>query len=105
MNVARGFTLIELLLTISILAVLSTVGLVAYNSVSSNGRDQTRLRDLNSIKQALELYRNDSHFYPSTLPFGSPLSSTTGRGSSTSSLVVTYLDLIPQDRTSGQVYL
>ncbi len=63
----NGFTLVELLVAISILAILGTIGIIYYISVRKNSRDQQRLRDLNGIKQALELYRNDNRSYPANL--------------------------------------
>lgn len=52
----KGFTLIELLITISILAVLSTIGMLMYQGVLSKTRDATRKSDLNKLASALEIY-------------------------------------------------
>lgn len=52
----NAFTLIELLLTISIIAVLSTIGLTIYQGVQAKGRDSVRKRDLNNLATALEIY-------------------------------------------------
>ena len=62
----RAFTLIELMIVISILAILATTGVSVFNGLQKNSRDQGRLRDLNLIKQALEMYRSDSGSYPAT---------------------------------------
>lgn len=51
-----GFTLIELLITISILAVLTTMGMVLYQGVLSKTRDSVRKSDLNKLATALEIY-------------------------------------------------
>ncbi|MDO8573977.1 MAG: prepilin-type N-terminal cleavage/methylation domain-containing protein [Candidatus Daviesbacteria bacterium] len=59
-----GFTLIELLVTISIIAILSAIGMVAYSSVMKQGRDSKRQSDLRSIQSALEQYYFDQGFYP-----------------------------------------
>lgn len=61
---SRGFTLIELLVTISIIAVLSVIGIVAYSSVVRQGRDSKRQSDLRAIQSALEQYNSDQGFYP-----------------------------------------
>lgn len=55
-NPKKGFTLIELLVTISIIAVLSIVGLVVYQGVTTKARDSTRKNDLNKLATALEIY-------------------------------------------------
>lgn len=59
--------MIEILIAISIVAILSSIAIVVLSGALSNSRDQQRMRDLQSIKQALELYRNDIHAYPDTL--------------------------------------
>lgn len=60
----RGFTLIEILVVISIVAILTTVSISVFSTLQKNNRDQIRLRALQSIKQALELYRSDNGNYP-----------------------------------------
>lgn len=49
-----GFTLIELMVAISIVAILSIVGIVVYTNVQKTARDSRRSQDLNSIANALE---------------------------------------------------
>lgn len=51
---SRGFTLIELLVVISIIAILSAVGLVSYNGIRNNTLKTKRIADLNAIKKAYE---------------------------------------------------
>lgn len=77
----QGFTLIELLITISILAILGAISSSVFNNIQENNRDQKRLRDLSSIKQALELYRSQNSSYPSN----------------PEDLTPDYLDGIPED--------
>lgn len=55
-NPRKGFTLIELLVTISIIAVLSIIGLVVYQGVTTKARDSIRKNDLNKLATALEIY-------------------------------------------------
>lgn len=52
----KGFTLIELLVTISIIAVLSVVGLTLYQGVQVKARDSVRKKDLQNLATALEIY-------------------------------------------------
>ncbi|EKD85387.1 MAG: hypothetical protein ACD_38C00035G0011 [uncultured bacterium] len=66
----RGFTLIELLVTVSIIAILATIGLIAYSSILAQGRDSKRQSDLRSIQSALEQYYSDQGFYPTAGPVG-----------------------------------
>lgn len=70
----RGFTLIELLLVIGILAVLSSIILLAINPQKQLGRsrDTQRLSDINTILNAIYQYQVDTN----TLPSGIPLNST-----------------------------
>ena len=56
MRTERGFTLIELLVTISIIAVLSSIGLIVYQGVQSKARDSIRKSDLQKLAIALEIY-------------------------------------------------
>lgn len=60
----RGFTLIELMIAISIIAILSAVGLVTYNSTRMIARDAKRKADLRAISQALELFYAEYKRYP-----------------------------------------
>lgn len=59
-----GFTLVELTIIISIIAILGTISTIVYGNVIKNNRDQTRLRDLGLVSEALELYRGDAGNYP-----------------------------------------
>lgn len=52
----KGFTLIELLVTISIISILSLIGLTLFKDVQTKTRDSIRKSDLNKIATALELY-------------------------------------------------
>lgn len=54
MKKISGFTLIELLVAISILAILSTVGLVSFQSVRNRANDAKIRADLDAIKKAYE---------------------------------------------------
>lgn len=69
MRYFKGFTLVELLVAITIVAILGTIGVAAFNSVFKNNRDQQRWRDLGTIKQALELYRAEQGYYPAAADF------------------------------------
>ncbi|MDO8573517.1 MAG: type II secretion system protein [Candidatus Daviesbacteria bacterium] len=112
---AKGFTLIELLITISIIAVLSAIGLVAYSTVLKQGRDSKRQSDLRSIQSALEQYYSDQSFYPFTSGSGKGMddllsespppafTSSTGNQSSPPS-PKTYMNFLPQNPTGTLRY-
>ncbi len=59
-----GFTLIELLITLSLVAILSAIGVASYQVVNKNARDSKRLSDLKVIQSALEQYHSDNFHYP-----------------------------------------
>lgn len=64
-----GFTLVELLVVISIVAVLSTIGVTTYQGVQSKARDSVRKSDLTKLALALEIYaqqHNGQYFYDNT---------------------------------------
>ncbi len=60
----KGFTLIELLVVTTIIIVLSAIGLVTFQNAGQNARNGKRKADMESIRQALVLYRADQGEYP-----------------------------------------
>ncbi len=60
----QGFTLIEVLVSITIVAVLMGVGLVSFRSATVSARDARRKADIETVRQALVLYRSDTGCYP-----------------------------------------
>lgn len=62
----QGFTLIELMVAISIVAILSTVGMTFYGSAQKAARDAKRKQDLRSVSTALEIYRQVNKVYPAS---------------------------------------
>lgn len=68
LNNPQGFTLIELLVVITIIAILSVIGLVVYGGVQKGSRDARRKADIGAIAKAWEgHYSNATPRYP-TLP-------------------------------------
>ena len=67
-----GFTLIELMVVVAIIALLSSVAMIAAVNAQSKSRDVRRLSDLTQMNTALGLYFSTYYGYPSTtgLPGG-----------------------------------
>ncbi|MBU2577212.1 type II secretion system GspH family protein [Patescibacteria group bacterium] len=63
-NKNKGFSLIELLVVITIIGVLISVSFVGFSQARKSARDAKRKADLEQIRSALEIYRNDLKTYP-----------------------------------------
>lgn len=59
-----GFTLIELLVVITIIGILTGIGVTSFSSAQIKGRDTSRKSDLNTIRLSLEQYFNKNGSYP-----------------------------------------
>lgn len=59
-----GFTLLELMIAISIVAIISAIGLTSFNQSQKLARDSKRKQDLRSIAVALELFYQKNGRYP-----------------------------------------
>lgn len=94
----KGFTLIELLVAISIMAILSAIAVVSYSGITAKARDSQRIKDLEAIKQGLELYRSDIRNYPTMagFPLNTKQDSLTGAS-------ITYLQ-VPKDSNPAKNY-
>lgn len=67
-----GFTLIELLVVVAIIALLSSVALIAFMSARAKGRDAKRISDMVQMNTAMALYLAGNKGYPASVS-GSPL--------------------------------
>lgn len=65
-NKQKGFTLIELLVVVAIIALLSSIALIAFMSARQKSRDVKRLGDMTQMNTALELYFAANKGYPSS---------------------------------------
>ncbi len=97
----KGFTLVELLVSIVIVAILSTIGLIVYSNFLRDARDGKRQSDLKIIQAGLEQYYTDQFFYPNSpvsgaFPWGLALTSSTGTPTPPSP-AKTYMNIVPTD--------
>lgn len=60
----NGFTMIELLVVTTIIIILTTIGIVSYRAASIKSRNSKRQADLETLRQALVLYRSQEGEYP-----------------------------------------
>ncbi len=60
----KGFTLVEIIIVITILAVLSTMGVMSYTWYNSSSRDAVRTVDIGLLKQSLEWFKTVAWKYP-----------------------------------------
>lgn len=60
----NGFSLIELLVVTTIIVILAAVGMVSFTSAGRNARNGKRKADMETVRQALVLYRADMSSYP-----------------------------------------
>ncbi|MBI4039997.1 type II secretion system protein [Candidatus Daviesbacteria bacterium] len=106
----RGFTLIELLVTISIIAILSAIGIVTFSGVQVSARDSKRKQDLNALKTSLEVYKQQTGHYPCTSTWlhskgdgsawiidNASVASGCGVGGANVTFDARYINPIPQD--------
>lgn len=64
-----GFTLVELLVVITIIGILTAMGMVAYTNVTSKAKDAKKRADINAIANAYELkYDAKKQVYPKLEP-------------------------------------
>jgi general secretion pathway protein G len=63
----RGFTMIELLVVVSLIVILSTMGMTQYRSSVIHAREATLKEDLFRLRDAIDQYYADKGQYPSTL--------------------------------------
>lgn len=90
----KGFTFIELLVTVTIIMVLTAVGIVSYRVTNQKARDARRKSDLESVRSALEICRTETGAYPASIDFSNNAPITCGG--------TTYLAKAPSDPKVGQ---
>lgn len=81
----RAFSFIELIVVVTIVAVLSLVGIVNYSSANKKSRDARRISDLEKMRMALEMIRQVGTTYPASI----------------SALAPTYIQTVPTEPKGG----
>ncbi|PIR59311.1 MAG: hypothetical protein COU69_00930 [Candidatus Pacebacteria bacterium CG10_big_fil_rev_8_21_14_0_10_56_10] len=84
-----GFTLVELLVVISIIAILATIGVVSFQSAGQSSRNAKRQTDIETVRQALVLFRVDNGRYPSFSDLGI---TPNGRSDNYYKILIPYLE-------------
>lgn len=93
----RGFTLVELLIVITIIGILSSIGLSTFTSAQTKSRDVKRKTHLKQLSDAFEAYYNDHGEYPdeADIVWGAGFTDING---------TVYMVQLPQDPTLGLTY-
>ena len=94
MKNSRGFTFVELLVVVTIIAVLSGIGIASFTSTNQRARDSKRKADLEAIRSALEICRSENGAYPAGLDLVLDTQIDCGG--------TIYLNVIPLDPRDGQ---
>jgi len=63
----RGFTLIELVVVVTLLLILSTIGMAQYTRSVTYAREATLKEDLFRMRDAIDQYYADKNQYPAAL--------------------------------------
>lgn len=97
----KGFTLIELLVAATIIAVLTTIGVVSFTTTNQRARNGKRKADMEQTRAALELYKSDDSAGAGLYPAGSSYTTTTN-----TLKTARYLsDPLPQDPKNVSPYV
>lgn len=95
----KGFTLIELMVVVLIIAIMGAIGLVSFTQANRSARNGRRQADIESVRQALLLFRQESatNCFPAASGTAYDATSTTAYAGLSSSLVSTYMPVLPDD--------
>ena len=105
----RAFTLVELLIVIVVLAVLAAIVIPKFADSSTRGKESSLKADLKLVRNAVELFKNDTGAYPAALADLTGASApASGKDSAAATKTITstdykgpYLSAVPTDPVSG----
>ncbi|MDD2870497.1 MAG: type II secretion system protein [Candidatus Gracilibacteria bacterium] len=103
----KGFTLVELIVTITIVAILSTIGFNSYVGYLGEARDSERKANMGEIKTALKLYKQKRGAYPTPGNVFSILNNTkivAFQGILNEDVTLNTMDNIPKDPYTSKYY-
>lgn len=89
-----GFTFIEILVVITIISIVTTLGVTTYGSFLKQSRDAKRKGDLEQIRAAVEMYKSKNDLYPISAIGGPPPTSVCDPVNCATNM---YLSKTPQD--------
>ena len=72
----RGFTLVEVLIVIILISVLTAVGITSYIGIRSRASESATESEMRNIATALEVYKGNNDFYPTSSNFPEELESS-----------------------------
>lgn len=105
----RAFTLVELLIVIVVLAVLAAIVIPKFSDSSARGKESSLKTDLKLVRNAVELFKNDTGAYPAALSdLAATAAPASGKDSAAATKTITaadfkgpYLTSVPTDPVSG----
>lgn len=114
----RGFTLVEMLIVITVILLITSVGMFSYSEASKRSRDTDRQADLRTLQAAVELYKKQNGQYPAGCrgdnqwsgQIGTQYACADGSNQYIVGLAPTYIPALPNDKhlngtDSGYVYV
>ena len=94
----------ELLIVISIIAIVTVIGVVSYTSINKRSRDAKRKADIEQIRSALEMYRSDFGTYPVCSALPTSFSDASCLGEASMAQFAPYIAKIPTDPKTPTYY-
>lgn len=107
-----AFTLVELLIVIIVIAILAAIAIPKFANSGTRSREAALKGNLKLLRNAIELFRNDTGAFPSALTdLAVTTAPTTGKDSAGSNKTIVaadykgpYLQSVDNDPVSGSAY-